>query len=152
MAAVAFSPDGKTLVGGNDDNNVYLWDVASGQKIRNVFTNNYNGVSSVAFSPDGKTIAVTNGDNGGVLLLDVASGQAGKTLVTSDQTFVEHIAWSQDGKMIAGNDANNSVIWNAATGQLVKTFQGPNNHANGVAFSPDSQTLAVAYSENNIHL
>jgi WD40 repeat protein len=154
LEAVAFSPDGTLLAGGSSDENVYFWDVASGQLIRHVFTGDYNGVSSVAFSPDGKTLAVTNGENGSVLLLDVATGQKGKTLASPDQTVVIYIAWSPDGKTIAGSNGNNVALWNAATGQVIKTLNGPNNYAEGVAFSPDSQTLAAGYAadDDSVHL
>jgi WD40 repeat protein len=66
IAAVAFSPDGRTLaVGGTsepgDEATVRLWDVVTGEQIGGTRTVGAGAVSSVAFSPNGKTL-VTGGD------------------------------------------------------------------------------------------
>ncbi len=50
---VAFSPDGKLLAAGLEDNTVHLWDVASEQEVRTLTI----ATSSVAFSPDWKLLA-----------------------------------------------------------------------------------------------
>ena len=61
-----FSPDGKTLVSGNSNHNVILWDVATGMQLR-TFHAHGNGVMGAAFSPDGHTLATVG--NEGVLRL-----------------------------------------------------------------------------------
>ena len=73
MRAVAFSPDDKTLATGDDDNQVRLWDVATG-KVR-LFKGHASEVRTVAFSPDGKTLASGGGD-GTVRLWNVGANDA----------------------------------------------------------------------------
>ena len=61
VISVSFSPDGKTLVSGSDDNTIKLWDVETGQEIRTLKGHD-NYVRSVNFSPDGKTLVSGSAD------------------------------------------------------------------------------------------
>jgi WD40 repeat protein len=54
--SVAFSPDGKYLASGSQDNTVKLWSVESQKEITTLQCHNYT-IFSVAFSPDGKYLA-----------------------------------------------------------------------------------------------
>jgi WD40 repeat protein len=58
---MAISPDGTTLVSGDFEHSVRLWDVAKGTLLQ-IFNGHAEGVRSVAFSPDGKTVASGSGD------------------------------------------------------------------------------------------
>lgn len=60
--AVAFSPDGKTLVSGSADNTLKLWDVAE-RKLLATLEGHSSWVHAVAFSPDGKTLVSGSADN-----------------------------------------------------------------------------------------
>jgi len=54
--AVAFSPDGRMLASGDEDDKIKLWDVASGKMLRTL-AGHKDPVSCVAFSPDGRMLA-----------------------------------------------------------------------------------------------
>ena len=54
VVAVAFSPDGSTLVSGSDDHEIRLWD-ASNSEPKATLKGHRGSVRSVAFAPDGET-------------------------------------------------------------------------------------------------
>lgn len=53
---VAFSPDGKLLATGGNDNLVMLWDVKTGEHV-NVLAELPERVCAIAFSPDSRVLA-----------------------------------------------------------------------------------------------
>jgi WD40 repeat protein len=72
VAALAFSPDGKTLATASEDKFVRLWEVAGGKELRR-FTGHKGAVLAVAFSHDGKNLVTGSADNS-VRLWNTASG------------------------------------------------------------------------------
>ena len=59
--SVAFSPDGRWVASGSDDETVKLWNAATGEVVRTLSGHSY-GVNSVAFSPDGRWVASGSDD------------------------------------------------------------------------------------------
>ena len=159
--SVAFSPDSKILASGSLDNTIRLWDVATREY--KTLTEHSENVWSVAFSPDGKTLASGSLD-GTIRLWDANTGKH-KQRVTTNWDYVLSVAFSPDGQTLASGMGEyfysrrwgysydgDIALWDAATGQHLKTLSGHTNYVLSVAFSPDGKTLASGSSDNTIRL
>ncbi len=152
MNSVAFSPDGKTLASGSDDQSIILWDVATHQRLGAPLIGHSNLVTSVAFSPDGKTLASGSGD-GSISLWDLATHQRLGEPLTGHADQVRSVAFSPDGKTLASGSWDKSIIlWDVATRQPLGALTGQSDGVGSVAFSPDGKTLASGSGDGSVIL
>ncbi len=148
--AVAFSPDGRTLVSGNSDGTLKLWDVASGSEL-STFSGHTGGIDALAFSPDGRTLVSGNSDRT-LKLWDVASGSELSTF-SGHTGGVRAVAFSPDGRTLVSGSVDNTLkLWDVARGNELRTL-GYNHDIKAMALSPDGSTLAsVSYYDNTLKL
>ena len=66
--ALVFSPDNKTLINGDGNGRIQLWDITTGNEIITL-NGHMEGVETLHFSPDGNTL-VSAGQDGTILLWD----------------------------------------------------------------------------------
>jgi WD40 repeat protein len=62
VSDVAWSPDGKRLATGSEDNTAKVWDTETGKEVLTL-SGHSSYVLSVAWSPDGKRLATGSGDS-----------------------------------------------------------------------------------------
>ncbi len=160
---VVFSPDGETIASAGNDRTIRLWNANTGELIKTL-TGHIENVNTVAFSPDGNTIASGSGtflggdDSGGVSvgeeirLWNTHTGELIKTLI-GHTSVVNSVVFSPDGNTIASGSghwrgyegvasAGEEVsLWNAHTGELLKTLTGHKDVVSNVAFSPDGNLI-----------
>jgi RNA polymerase sigma factor (sigma-70 family) len=136
----AFSPDGKTLAGGNGLGAINVCDVIGRRLVRRLEIDAKQAglqgvqVSRVAFAPDGKTLAAAGWDfranarfnDSSVRLWDPATGKELRRLRfqanDDDYCTPEAVAWSPDGRTLVASGraepkAGKLRLWVAATGR-----------------------------------
>ena len=126
-------------------------------KISNEFS---SPISFVTYSPDGKTIALASKDKT-VKLLDTISGKEIRTF--SDKIiWPSNVAYSPEGKIIANGSKKpvknktlkiyRILLWEVATGKLLKTLYEHSNVVTSVVFSPNGKIIASASYDKQVKL
>ncbi len=150
VRSLSFSPDGRTLASGSNDNTVRLWDVQTGV-LKKRFLGHRHNVNSVSFSPDGQTIASGSTDET-VRLWDVQTG-AEKMTLTGHEVTIHSVSFSPDGQTLASASEDNTIrLWGVQTGVEKQKLIGHPGDVYSVSFSPDGQTLASAGSYESVYL
>jgi WD40 repeat protein len=160
VLSVAFSPGGKLLASGGEDDEIRIWNVATHAQIGTPLKGDTDWINSVAFSPDGKLLASGSGD-AIVRLWNVVTKQEvgaplelGPTLPGTDGNAAMSVAFSPDGTLLAaGGDDGTIRIWNVATGkQIGQRFYADAFGVLSLAFSPDGRTLAAGSRDGTVRL
>ena len=104
LFSVAFSRDGRWLVGGGGDRKIKVWNGATGQKV-GVVGEHADEITKLAFSPDGRYLA-SIGDDDMVNLwdatrLDKAQDPVRRFAGQCDDYAADLIAFSPDGSRLA---------------------------------------------------
>jgi WD40 repeat protein/serine/threonine protein kinase len=157
--AVAFSPDGKTLLTGYPQGGAQRWDVTTGAPIGEPVPHP-GWVRGVAFSPDGKSM-LTGSEDGTARLWDAITGRPLQAPFQHDMPVLS-VALSPDGKAVltgvgsayltnGGLDSGRGAVylWDIASG---KPLGPPLVHHAGVpaaAFSPDGQVIVSGSTDAN---
>lgn len=107
-----FSPDGRFLVtiGAGLTSTASLWDVESGKQI-----GAWGSITSASFSADSRHV-----------LVQVPSGVEARGIYSQEKTILPEQsggAYSPDGKFIATSKGQTVTLWEAVSGNKVRTFE-----------------------------
>jgi WD40 repeat protein/serine/threonine protein kinase len=153
---LAFSPDGRTLLGARHDCNkgerhaFTRWDVKTGDLQKPCELLTHSGFGIFHLSTDGRTVFVTQHDptDPRVRAYDAETGQE-RFGLHGHAGAVQSVAFSPDGRTLATGSADRTVrLWDLAgwrPGEPSPPFRVLEGHSNevwSVAFSPDGKLLA----------
>ncbi len=118
IRAVAFSPDGKSLITAGSDRRILKWDL---EKERwSIFASEDASIEAIAFSPDGKLVASAGFDTS-VHVYDARSGLRLASL-SSPCADLRAASFSSDGQRIAaGGRSGQLLVWQQRNGQWQRT-------------------------------
>jgi WD40 repeat protein/serine/threonine protein kinase len=143
-ANVAWSPDGRLIgtggsVGGNDQNDVILWDARTGAKLLTL-KGHTGDIGYLAFSPDSSRL-VTTGDDDRAIVWDTSTGAR---LHTIPNVRNGAGTFSPDGRRIVlGSIDGSAEVVDAATGRRSLELSPAAGLCQSPVFSPDGSRIAA---------
>ncbi len=156
VQTVAWSPDGRCLASGGNDQTVQVWDALTGSNLF-IYRGHSDQVWAVGWSPDSKHIASGSVDQ----IAWVWEVGTGKNITTYHGHFGHAVelglayalAWSPDGQCIASGSADQTAqVWKADTGDNLFTYSGHSGDVNAVVWSPDGKCIATASDDKTVRL
>ncbi len=153
--AVHFSTDGSRLLTASGVTGLrgvaILWDLNTGEKIREFGEGSRDIFYDAEFSPDGSQIA-TAGYDRVVTLWETETGKALHRINVHNGAIFD-LAFSPDGKVLASASGDQTVkLWNTRTGERLDTLNQPQGEQYSVVFTPDGKHLLAAGGDNRIRL
>jgi hypothetical protein len=140
VTTLAFSPGGKTLASGGQDQTIRLWDLANGEP-RDLRGHDAS-ITSVTYSRDGKRLA-SGGRDGNVIIWDAISGKLLRKMVGHERTVLG-VSFSPDGKYVASACYDQTVrLWDVESGQSLCEIEAHADAVSCICFAPDGKTLAT---------
>ncbi|HEX6960960.1 MAG TPA: protein kinase [Lacipirellula sp.] len=155
VRTLAFSPDGKSLATGGQDNVATVWNLATGEPV-NQLRGHASHVRACSFSPDGKLL-LTAGRDGRVKLWDPKMNAEARQFTVESGGLPEAVLsarFSRDGSKIvtAGRDRTAS-LWDARSLERLQWFrEGHDFLVSSAVFFPDGTRLATGAGDGTVRV
>ena len=137
ISAVVLSPSAELVAVATEDHEIRFWSVESGTSVHTL-TGHLEEVEQLSFSGNGEQIIAV-----GPLMTTVWNVESGRSFGTTRAKNAVSVTYSPDGKRLAAAGDDGLVrMWDAASGELVKTLDRKGGAVQLVVYSPDGRYIA----------
>jgi WD40 repeat protein len=148
--ALAYTPDGATLISAGDDHLIKLWDPDDGRLVREL-RGHEALVASVAVHPDGHLLASAGFDKK-VRLWDLPGGRP-RAVLEGHEGPVRAVAFAPDGQTIASGGSDNTVrLWDIPSGRPKNILRAHTDVVRALVFDPRGRFLASASTDRTVRV
>jgi WD40 repeat protein len=144
FSEVAFTPDGRWLLGGSWDGAIRVWNATTGKLVRTLHGHTL-GVTGLTVRPDGHRVASSGGD-GTVRVWEWDRDQEALTVEEPLRPVIS-LAFQPDGRHLASGSSGVN-LWDVPAGKVSRSFGkkllGFVFDTTAVTFSSDGKRLATA--------
>lgn len=137
--SVDTSPDGKHILSGSIQSEVFLWSREGDVELKQI--HHTKGVHAVAFAKHTSDLFATAGGDGKVTVWNRARGEIQGNF-RGHKGYIRGLTFSRDGKWLASGGQDGRIcVWSLETFRLKETLQQHTNTVYSLAFSPDGHHL-----------
>ena len=157
VTALAYSPQGGTLVGGGTSRNVQVWRASDGASVYTL--SHAHQVGKLTISPDGNTVAtatcatVVNYDctDGGIWLWDLPTGKLRQKLAGFPNIVVD-VGFTADGSTLIAGSRDGTLRFYSTSDYTSRYETISPGGISAMALSPDSGLLATGGHNGEVNL
>jgi len=143
---------------GPSEPSIYLFDLSTGQHIKNWFPPGNHAMRAVGFSPDGHVVSCLQSGPGGIhsFSLNETTGPDPRSLMgVGIQSELPRMTWSDDGRWIVGADwsiQGSLLCWDAETGGVKQTFVGHDRPPLQAKISRDGKRVVSVADDHTVRV
>ena len=146
---IAISPDNLLVATAGSDGQISIWQISTGKNLLSIKAHNGH-IMGLVFTADRKRLISSSFDRY-IKIWDIGNGDC----IHSWQLLkpIYGITLSNDSQtLVSGCESGDILLWNVATGELLKTLIGHTSTVTNTAFQPGGMLLASSSDDSTIKL
>lgn len=147
---VAFTPDGRRLIGVTDQGNVMLWDTQTWRLLEQQHWTE-TPLVTLGLSRDGKYL--TTGEDGKYVRFGTIEPLGQVAVLGRHDARVKSVSFSPDGATVASaGDDKTIALWNVSRREMITRIGTHTSPIYAVAFSPDGRRLMSGEHDRSVRI